>query len=73
MYSIASHVSKDAPTDEVRSEGSQLLQQTLPVMLRFMEDEYDDTCSTVFPMLQTVLASVCSIPYFPMTTADSHT
>ncbi|KAH9972786.1 ARM repeat-containing protein [Lactifluus volemus] len=40
----------DAPTD-------QLLQQTLPVMLRFMEDEYDDTCSTVFPMLQTVLAS----------------
>ena len=32
-------------------------------MLRFMEDEYDDTCSTVFPMLQTVLASVCSYPF----------
>ena len=50
---------KDAPTDEVRAEGSGLLQQILPVMLRFMEDEYDDTCSTIFPMLQTVLASVC--------------
>ncbi|KAH9031084.1 ARM repeat-containing protein [Lactarius hengduanensis] len=47
----------DAPVDEVRAESSGLLQQVLPVMLRFMEDEYDDTCSTVFPMLQTVLAS----------------
>lgn len=47
----------DAPADEVRAEGSALLQQILPVMLRFMEDEYDDTCSTIFPMLQTVLAS----------------
>lgn len=27
-------------------------------MLRFMADEYDDTCSTVFPLLQTVLSSV---------------
>ena len=32
-------------------------------MLRFMEDEYDDTCSTVFPMLQTILASVCYYIY----------
>jgi len=27
-------------------------------MLRFMADEYDDTCSTVFPLLQTLLSSV---------------
>lgn len=27
-------------------------------MLRFMADEYDDTCSTVFPLLQTILLSV---------------
>lgn len=27
-------------------------------MLRFMADEYDDTCSTVFPFLQTILGSV---------------
>ncbi|KAH9986251.1 ARM repeat-containing protein [Russula vinacea] len=57
-YSTASPSPKDAPVDEVRAEGSGLLQQVLPVMLRFMEDEYDDTCSTIFPMLQTVLASV---------------
>ncbi len=29
-------------------------------MLRFMADEYDDTCSTVFPLLQTILLSVSS-------------
>ena len=61
---------KDAPADEVRTEGSALLQQILPVMLRFMEDEYDDTCSTIFPMLQTVLASVCSSPYSCLLLAD---
>ena len=55
---MASPSLKDAPTDDVRAEGSGLLQQILPAMLRFMEDEYDDTCSTIFPMLQTVLASV---------------
>ena len=27
-------------------------------MLRFLADEYDDTCDTVFPMLQGILASV---------------
>lgn len=32
-------------------------------MLRFMADEYDDTCSTVFPLLQTVLANVCHAWY----------
>ena len=61
---------KDAPADEVRAEGSALLQQILPVMLRFMEDEYDDTCSTIFPMLQTVLASVRSSPYSRPSLAD---
>ena len=39
-------------------EASSLLQQVLPVMLQFMADEYDDTCSTVFTMLQSVLAHV---------------
>jgi len=27
-------------------------------MLRFMADEYDDTCSTVFPLLQNILTTV---------------
>ena len=30
-------------------------------MLRFLADEYDDTCSTVFTLLSTVLLSV-SLP-----------
>ncbi|EMD34072.1 hypothetical protein CERSUDRAFT_117585 [Gelatoporia subvermispora B] len=47
----------EASSEEVRSEATQLLNQLLPVMLRFMADEYDDTCSTVFPLLQTVLSS----------------
>ncbi|KAH9949908.1 ARM repeat-containing protein [Amylocystis lapponica] len=47
----------ECPNSDVRSDASQLLHQTLPVMLHFMADEYDDTCSTVFPMLQTILAS----------------
>ena len=47
----------------MRPEAGQLLNQVLPVMLRFMADEYDDTCSTVFPLLQTVLLSVCGVLY----------
>ncbi|KAH9928319.1 armadillo-type protein [Fomitopsis serialis] len=48
---------EESTTDDVRSEASQLLEQTLPVMLRFMADEYDDTASTVFPFLQNVLGN----------------
>ncbi|KAF9444820.1 ARM repeat-containing protein [Macrolepiota fuliginosa MF-IS2] len=44
-------------TEEVCSEATSYLEQVLPVMLRFMADEYDDTASTIFPLLQVVLAS----------------
>ncbi|KAF9267725.1 ARM repeat-containing protein [Marasmius fiardii PR-910] len=43
-------------TEEVRSEALKYIIQILPVLLRFLADEYDDTCSTVFPFLQTVLS-----------------
>ena len=43
---------------EVSSEASEMLTQILPVMLRFMADEYDDTCSTIFPLLSSILGSV---------------
>ena len=34
-------------------------------MLRFMADEWDDTCSTIFPLLSSVLSFVCpSLPSF---------
>lgn len=52
---------QECPDENVRLEGSQLLNQVLPVMLRFMADEYDDTCSTVFPLLQTILLNVCTV------------
>ncbi|TCD61869.1 pre-tRNA nuclear export protein [Steccherinum ochraceum] len=48
---------EESPAQDVRDEASQLRSQILPVMLRFMADEYDDTCSTVFPLLQAVLGS----------------
>ncbi|RDX57282.1 ARM repeat-containing protein [Lentinus brumalis] len=47
----------DCPDQSVREEAAQLLGQILPVMLRILADEYDDTCSTVFPLLQTILLS----------------
>lgn len=47
----------DCLNEEIRSEASRLLEQCLPVMLRFMSDEYDDTSSTIFPMLSTILSS----------------
>lgn len=56
------HVScnpQDCPKPEVVTEAKRLHNQVQPVMLRFMADDYDDTCSTVFPLLQTVLANVC--------------
>lgn len=43
---------------EARAEVTQLLHQVLPVMLRFMADEFDDTCETIFPLLRMVLSMV---------------
>lgn len=47
----------ECPLEDIRSEASRLLNQTLTAMLHFMADDYDDTCSTIFPMVQTILAS----------------
>ncbi|KAF8632204.1 hypothetical protein AX15_001968 [Amanita polypyramis BW_CC] len=47
----------DCLNDDIRSEAMVYLEQVLPVMLRFLADEYDDTSSTVFPFLQGILAS----------------
>ncbi|KAG6820945.1 hypothetical protein H0H93_009181 [Arthromyces matolae] len=45
----------DCPNEDIRKEASKLMEQLLPVLLRFLADPYDDTCSTVFPLLQTIL------------------
>ncbi|KAL0955002.1 hypothetical protein HGRIS_003927 [Hohenbuehelia grisea] len=47
---------EDCQDEAVRAEATQFLNEILPVMLRFMADDYDDTCSTIFPLLQTVLS-----------------
>ncbi|KIY72334.1 ARM repeat-containing protein [Cylindrobasidium torrendii FP15055 ss-10] len=47
----------DSPDEQVRAEATQYLTQSLPVLVRFMADEYDDTCSTVFPLLQVILTT----------------
>ncbi|KAK2463400.1 hypothetical protein APHAL10511_004486 [Amanita phalloides] len=47
----------ECPNEDVRSEAMVYLLQIQPVMLRFLADEYDDTSSTIFPMLQGILAS----------------
>ncbi|KAF9038809.1 hypothetical protein BDZ89DRAFT_1157089 [Hymenopellis radicata] len=38
-------------------EASNYLSQCLPVLVRFMANEYDNSCSTVFPLLQAILAN----------------
>ena len=51
-------VLQDCPIEDIRSEATIYLEQVLPVILRFLADEYDDTSSTVFPFLQGILTSV---------------
>ncbi|KNZ81909.1 Exportin-T [Termitomyces sp. J132] len=46
----------DCPNEDVRKEATKLMAQLLPVLLRFLADPYDDTCSTVFPLLQIILS-----------------
>ncbi|KAF8808727.1 ARM repeat-containing protein [Phlegmacium glaucopus] len=47
----------DCPNEEIRAEASTYLDQIKPVVLHFLADEYDDTCSTVFPLLHLILTS----------------
>ncbi|KAF7971065.1 hypothetical protein HWV62_22119 [Athelia sp. TMB] len=50
-------LAEDGTSAEISSEATGMLKEILPVMLQFMADEYDDTCSTVFPLLSNVLSS----------------
>ncbi|KAG6879880.1 pre-tRNA nuclear export protein [Termitomyces sp. T32_za158] len=46
----------DCPNEDIRGEASKLMAQLLPVLLQFLADPYDDTSSTVFPLLQIILS-----------------
>ncbi|KAI5998619.1 armadillo-type protein [Pisolithus albus] len=48
---------EECANPQVVSEAKRLLNQVLPIMLRFMADDYDDTCCTIFPLLQAVLGT----------------
>ncbi|CAE6379710.1 unnamed protein product [Rhizoctonia solani] len=45
---------QSGPPPVVLAGAEELLQQLLPVMLRFLADEYDDISSSVFPMLSQI-------------------
>lgn len=53
-----SPIIQDCQDENVRAEASSYLNQMLPVMLRFMSDEYDDTSSTIFTLLSALLGGV---------------
>ncbi|KAG9225031.1 hypothetical protein CCMSSC00406_0001818 [Pleurotus cornucopiae] len=58
IYGLELHKLIDDCSDQaIRTEATQYLNQILPVVLRFMADEYDDTSSTIFTLLHTVLSS----------------
>nr|GAT60781.1 predicted protein [Mycena chlorophos] len=48
---------EESGNDAVVAEATVLLNQILPVVLRIMADEYDDTSNTIFPMLHALLLS----------------
>ena len=56
---------QDCPSEEIQAEATTYLVQIKPVLLHFLADEYDDTCSTVFPLLHLILNSVSRILLLP--------
>ncbi|TEB33368.1 KapM protein [Coprinellus micaceus] len=54
---LAKLVDEPSAPEDVKAEARMYLQQLHPVMLKFLADDYDDTASTVFPLLQLILSS----------------
>ncbi|KAH8118024.1 ARM repeat-containing protein [Phellopilus nigrolimitatus] len=55
---LAKLVDDNNAPDEVKHEASSMLSDLRPTMLRFLGDSYDDTTSTVFPLLQSILGTL---------------
>ncbi|KAI2642579.1 Exportin-T [Xylaria nigripes] len=51
--------------DAVKVKATQLLQDFVPLLLRFFSDEYDEVCSTVIPALTDVLQYFRKLPALP--------
>ncbi|KAI0123876.1 armadillo-type protein [Xylariales sp. AK1849] len=64
-------VLEDRSTDDAtRIKANQLLQEFLPLLLRFFSDEYDEICSTVIPSLTDILTYLRKTPELPGPFAD---
>ncbi|KAH8668307.1 armadillo-type protein [Xylariales sp. PMI_506] len=60
-------VLEDRSTDDAtKAKASQMLQEFLPLLLRFFSDEYDEICSTVIPSLTDVLTYLRKLPELPV-------
>lgn len=56
-------VLEDRSTDDVtRAKANQLLQDFLPLLLRFFSDEYDEICSIIIPSLTDILTYLRKLP-----------
>lgn len=51
-------ITQSAADPDVRASSKEMLNGVLPVLLRFLADEYDDTSSAVFPLISGLLAMV---------------
>lgn len=52
-------------SDETRSQANQFLNGSLPYLLRFFSDEYDEVCSTVIPALTDLLTFLRKLKQLP--------
>ncbi|KAH6913077.1 KapM protein [Coprinopsis sp. MPI-PUGE-AT-0042] len=50
-------LTQETAPEDVRNEAAAYILEIQPVALRFLADDYDDTASTVFPLLQAILGS----------------
>lgn len=51
-------LTKEELASEIRSHANQMLGEIYPITIQFVADEYDDTSSTVFPFVHSLLLAV---------------
>lgn len=58
MYSSQTFLWQSNASEEVKLGAAAMLSELRSPMLRFLADPYDDTTSTIFPLLSNLLQSV---------------
>ena len=59
-------------SDDVKREAATMLSEIRPTTLRFLADPYDDTTSTIFPLLSSILGTVSTYPSHVDQNPDYH-